>query len=122
MAKRPILFLQAPRAQAAEVLVVAPVHPFPPRSGAALRIGQYVRHLAGRGFGIDLAVLSDSSALERDREAVDRALEFCRSVLVVRHPAVTSGAARLAYRTWGRMVGFRLGDWRQAPPRLVRAV
>src|SRR5262245_54137171 len=115
-------FLQAPRGQAADVLVAAPVHPFPARSGAALRIAQYLRHLAGRGFGIDLAVLADGPAVERDREAAERALEFCRSVLVVRHPVATSGAARLAYRTWGRTVGFRLGDWLHAPPRLVGAV
>jgi glycosyltransferase involved in cell wall biosynthesis len=122
MARRSILYFQAPRAPAAEVLVVAPLHPFPARSGSAARIGQYVRYLVERGLRVDLAVLSDAPSSEYDEEAAVRALAFCQRVLVARHPLVTSRAARLAYRAWSRTRGFRLGDWLHAPPRLVRAV
>ncbi len=105
-----------------EVLVIAALHPFPPRCGSAVRIAQYVRHLVRRGLSVDLAVLSDSLPIERDEECARAALSFCSRVVVVRHPLTVSPLARLAYRAWGRMIGFHLGDWLHCPPVLVRTV
>src|SRR5206468_12675515 len=114
--------LCSPSGRPAEVLVAAPLHPFPPRCGSAVRIAQYIRYLAGRGASVDLAVLSDSPSREKDLECAQEALRHCSRVLVVRHPVVSSPLLALGYRLWGRTAGFRLGDWLHAPPRFVRAL
>src|SRR5262249_42406520 len=62
---------------------------------------------------------SDAPDPERDRESTRAAQAVCREVLVVRHPIAASRFSRLAYRAWGRMAGFRLGDWLHCPPRFT---
>jgi len=122
MSMRQNLVFTSERRRPSEVLVIAPLHPFPARSGSAVRIAQYVRHIGEQGLGVDLAVLSDGPSLGRDVEAAQAAIRFCHRVVVVRHPIASSAVARFSYRAWGRLAGFRLGDWLHCPPRLSRAV
>ena len=110
------------RPGAADILVCAILHPFPPCHGSGVRIAQYIRYLAGLGLGVDLAVLSDLTSEAKVAEHAQAALEHCRKVVVVRHPISSSRLARLAYSAWGRMVGFRVGDWLRCPGRFPRAI
>jgi glycosyltransferase involved in cell wall biosynthesis len=116
------IVLSSGRKRPSEALVIAPLHPFPPRCGSAVRIGQYIRWMVERGWGVDLVVLSDAVSRDRDEESARAALEFCGKVAVARHPAMTSPLARLAIRFWGRLHGFRLGDHLHCPSRLERLV
>jgi glycosyltransferase involved in cell wall biosynthesis len=104
----------------ADLLVICGSHPFPARKAEAVRVGQYIRWLRGKGLRIDLAVLSDAPSIERDRAAAEAALRHVRKVVVVRAPAV-SWMMRLASRLLGKSAGPHPGVFR-APGRLVREV
>ena len=104
----------------ADLLVICGGHPFPARKAAAVRVGQYIRWLRGKGLRIDLAVLSDASSIDRDRSAAEAALRHVRKVAVIRAPA-GSWTTRLSSRLLGRSPGPRPDPF-HAPGRLVREV